>query len=108
MTAAPATSAATFSLRTRFVDDQRAAEELLSIEGRDDLFGFRVIANLGEAEAARLAGKTVSKQGERIGLDAYFGKQCSYVFLCGLERQIAHVQFLHGTSPCAPMLRAGT
>jgi hypothetical protein len=66
--------AAAIFLRPRFIDDQSATEELLTVKGRDHSFRFGVIANLGKAEAARLARKAISEQGERIRLDAEFGE----------------------------------
>jgi hypothetical protein len=59
--AATATTAA-FTLRARFVDNQRAAHELLAIKRRDHFFGFSVVANFGKAETARLPGKTIAKE----------------------------------------------
>jgi hypothetical protein len=73
-TAATATTTAAFTLRTRFVDDERAAEKFAPIESCDDLFGFSVIPNFGESETARLAREPVAKQRERIRLYARFGK----------------------------------
>jgi hypothetical protein len=71
-TTTTAPSAATFTLWTRFVDHQRAAEEIFAVESGDHLFGFGVVANFRETKTARLPRETVAKQGERIGLHADF------------------------------------
>jgi hypothetical protein len=73
-TTAAATTASTFALRTRFVDDECAAQKFTPVECRDDLFGFRVVPNLGESETARLACEPIAKQSERIRLHARFRK----------------------------------
>ncbi len=85
--AAPtATAASTFTLWTRFVHHQGPAEEFLSIQCRDGLFGFSVIFYFREAKPARLAGKAIAKQGERIGLHARFRKQRLHFLFSSLER----------------------
>jgi hypothetical protein len=60
-TAATSASAATFTLWASFVDYQCAAEEILAVESGDDLFGFGVVANFSETEAAWLPRETVAK-----------------------------------------------
>ena len=54
--AATAAAEAAFRLRTRFVDDQRAAFHLLLVELADGFLRFLVRAHLDEREAARAAG----------------------------------------------------
>jgi len=73
-TAAATASSATFPLRAGFIDDKRAAHELLSVESSNDFLGFRIVTNLGEAETARLTRETISKQSERIRLHTNFRK----------------------------------
>jgi hypothetical protein len=108
-TAVPATPAAspaaTFALRASFIHNERTAEKILAIERCNGLFSFGVIFDFGEAETARLARKTIAKQCEGIGLNPDFREQCLYLLFRSLERQVAHVQFLHGRSPCVPHLR---
>lgn len=112
--AAPAmatTSAATpaaFALRTRFIYNQRAAEKVFSVERSDRLFGFGIVANFRKAESARLPRKAILEQGERIRLDSDFRKQRLHLLFGSLEREIPHVQFLHGCSPCARRVPQGT
>ncbi|MGC1386178.1 MAG: hypothetical protein WA823_20570 [Candidatus Acidiferrales bacterium] len=61
-TAAIAAAGSTaFPLRTRFVDHQRAAQEILSVEGFDRFFGFGIIRELRKTKPARLAGETVAQ-----------------------------------------------
>ena len=73
-TASAATTSSAFALRTCFVDDERAAEKLPSVESCDDLFGFGVIPNFGETETARLAREPIAEKRKRIRLHARFRK----------------------------------
>ena len=57
-----AAPAATFSLRASFVDNQSAAEEVLSVQCSDGFFGFRIITDFSETKASRLSCKTIAKQ----------------------------------------------
>jgi len=61
--AATTTSAATFA-RTRFVNNQGAAEKLLAVEGGNGFFGFGIVTKFGETETAWLTGKAVFQEGE--------------------------------------------
>jgi hypothetical protein len=84
VTSAPATSAsstvatttaastAALTLRTSFVHDQRAAQEILAIERFDRFVRFGVVAYFGETETARLSRETIAQKRERIGLHADF------------------------------------
>jgi hypothetical protein len=84
---APAAAApSTFALRTRFIHNQRSAEEFLSVQRRDGLFGFRVILDFRKAKPARLPGETIAKQSEGIGLHASFRKQRLHFLFSSLER----------------------
>jgi hypothetical protein len=74
MTTAAAASTAAFALRTRFVDDECAAEKFAPVESCDHLFGFSVIPNFGESETARLAREPIAKQRKRVRLHARFRK----------------------------------
>jgi hypothetical protein len=76
MSTAPTTasSSAPFTLRTRFVYDECAAEKILTVEGRDGFFRFRVILDFRETKSPRLPSKTVAKQRKRIRLHRDFRK----------------------------------
>jgi len=93
-------SAATFPLWTCFVHHERAAKKVSAVESGNHLFSFRIVAHFGKTEAARLARKTIAKQRQRIRLHAHFRKQRLHLLFRSLEREIAHVQFLHGVAPC--------
>jgi hypothetical protein len=69
---APAASTAALTLRTSFVHDQRAAQEILAIERFDRFVRFGVVAYFGETETARLSRETIAQKRERIGLHADF------------------------------------
>jgi hypothetical protein len=105
---AAASSSATFPLRTCLIYYQRTTEKILPVEGGDGFFGFGIVVDFDKTEPARLTRKTIAKQRERIGLHANFREQCLHLLFRSLERQISHVQFLHGRSPCAFNLRQGT
>jgi hypothetical protein len=62
ITSASAAPAATFSLRASFVDNQSAAEEVLSVQCCDGFFGFRIITDFSETKASGLSCKTITKQ----------------------------------------------
>jgi hypothetical protein len=96
-------ASATFALRTRFIYNERAAKEILAVERTDGLLRVLVF-HFGEAKPARLPRKAIAQQRQRIRLHADFREQRLDLLFRGLEREIAHVQFLHGRSPCAPNL----
>jgi hypothetical protein len=106
--ATPASSASAFTLRARLVDYQRAAQEILAVQRRDGFFGFRIIADFRETEAARLARETVAEQRQRIRLHPDLCKQPCNIFFRSFERQVSHIQFLHGESPGAPVAGGAT
>jgi hypothetical protein len=74
MAATSSARAAAFPLRTRFVDDQSAAEKILAVKGFDCFVRFGVVANFGETEPARLSRETIAQKRERIGLHTDFRK----------------------------------
>jgi hypothetical protein len=96
MAATSTASSSAFTLRTCFVHHQRAAQKILAVERFDCLVCFGIVANFGEAETARLARETITQQRKRIRLHSNFRKQRRYLLFRSLERQISHVQFLHG------------
>jgi hypothetical protein len=57
-----AAPAAAFSLRAGFVDNQSAAEEVLSVQCSDGFLSFRIITDFSETKASRLSCKTIAKQ----------------------------------------------
>jgi hypothetical protein len=73
-------------LRARFIHDQGPAEKFFSVQSRNGLFGFRVILDFRKAKPARLAGETIAKQSERVGLHARFRKQRLDFLFSSLER----------------------
>ena len=95
-----ATAAATFSLRTGFVDDESATRNSLPLSAAMAFSASASSLNFRKAKAARLARKTIAKQRERIRLHAHFRKQRLHLLFRSLKREIAHVQFLHGDAPC--------
>jgi hypothetical protein len=76
MTAASArassSTTAAFALRTSFIHNKRATHKILAIERLNRLFRLRIIADFGKAESPWLAGETIAKKGELIGLHSNF------------------------------------
>jgi hypothetical protein len=103
MTSVPAASSApstaALALRTCFIYNQRAAHKIFAVQRLNRFFRLRVIADLRESESAGLPGEAIAKKRQLIGLHSDFRKQSRYLLFCSLERQIPHVQFLHGRSP---------
>jgi hypothetical protein len=99
MAATSSAGTAAFTLRTRFIHHQRAAQKILAVERFDGFVCFGVVADFGETEAARLSRETIAQQRERIRLHTNLRKQRRYLLFRGLERQITNIQFLHGRSP---------
>lgn len=103
MSAAPAASAsAALTLRAGFIDHQGTPQKFLSVESRDGFFRFGIILKLGKAKSPRLPGETVAQESEQIRLSTYLCKQGLHLFLCRFEREISHVKFLQGKTPCGP------
>jgi hypothetical protein len=107
-TAPATTTASAFALGPGFVDDQSAAHEFAAVERGDRFFGFGVVVNFRETEAARLTRETIAEQSQRIGLHSGFREKRLHFLFSSLERQIPHVQFLHGYLPRRPLVRTLT
>lgn len=70
----PAATAATFTRGTRFIDNDIAAHEIVTIQSLDGAVGFFVAIDLDEPEPARLARKTVTHQGDICRGDSRLSK----------------------------------
>jgi hypothetical protein len=106
--AAASGSTAAFPLRTRFIHHQRASQKILAIQRGDGLFRFAIVVNFRETETPRLPREPIAKQRQRIRLHSNFRKKRLHLLLRSLERQISHIQFLHGRSPYVLRVREGT
>jgi hypothetical protein len=63
--AASATAtAATFTLGTRFIDDDLAAFEISAVQGRDGLFRFAVIIDFDKSETTKLTGEAIADESD--------------------------------------------
>jgi hypothetical protein len=102
-----AAGASAFTLGARFIHDESAAQKIFAVERFDGFVCFGVVANFSETESARLASETIAQKRERIRLHTNFRKQRRYLLFRGFERQITHIQFLHGRSPFASGTCAG-
>jgi hypothetical protein len=76
---------ATFALWAGFIHDERTSEKVLVVQSRNRLLRFRIVANLGETEAARLPRETIAKQRESIRLHPDFRKQRLHLLFCSLK-----------------------
>src|SRR5579863_360930 len=89
----PATLARALRPFLCFVDTQRPAVHLKTVQALDRRLGFR-LGHLDETEAARFTGLAVVDEFHRIHLAVAF-KQSLDVLLGGIEGQIAHVNRRH-------------
>jgi hypothetical protein len=62
--AASSAPAATFLLRASFIDDQRAAQKVFSVQRFDGFHRVGIISDFRETESARLIRKTIPQQRE--------------------------------------------
>ena len=85
-------------LRARFVNRQRAALELFSIEGVDGLLSIVTRAHLHETEAARLGGKLVRDDSRGLHRPV-LGEELLELAVSHGIGQTAHVQFLAHVLP---------
>jgi hypothetical protein len=60
MAATSSAGASAFTLGTRFIHHQRAAQKILAVERFDRFVCFGVVANFGETETARLSRETIA------------------------------------------------
>ena len=93
--ASAATTTAAFALRAGFVYYDFAAFEIFSVQCGYGFIGFPVVADFNETETARLPRKTIADQRHRISLNSRLAEKGLDLFFIRLEREIAHVQFLH-------------
>jgi hypothetical protein len=102
--AASAASAApsAFARGTRLVDDNVTAHEVMAVEGLDRAAGIVVVIHFDEAKPTRLSGKAVPDQRHIGRCNARLRKPTAYVLLGSLERQVAHIEFLHETDSFTP------
>jgi hypothetical protein len=96
-TSATARSAgtATIGLGARFVDIQRAAAKLFSIQSRDGLLGFRRVGHFYEGKSAGAAGVPIGYHADLIDFSVGF-KQGSQLGFGGAVREVANKKLLHG------------
>jgi hypothetical protein len=96
--AAPASAATTFA-RTRFIDDNVAAHQILTIERLHRASGLFVIGHFDETKAAKLPGGLISNQRDGGRGNARLREPVDQVLFGSLERQIAYIKFFHRDSP---------
>jgi hypothetical protein len=60
--ATSAAGTATFTLRTRFVYDQSAAQKILAVQRFDGFVRLGVVANFGKTETAWLSRETIAQK----------------------------------------------
>jgi len=92
-------------LRTRLIHDKGTPHEILPVQRCNCFFGFRIVLDFRKTKPARLSSESVAKKSQIIRLHSHFREQSMHLLFRGLKREIAHVQFLHGRSPCVPNYR---
>ena len=96
-TAARSTSS-TLAHRPRLVYNQRTAKKVLAIAGLNRAITLFVIAKLREPESARLTGKLVADDLDRIRLESGSREPILQLGLTGLIWKVAYEQFFQGSS----------
>src|ERR1041384_612822 len=95
--AAPATAFAARFARARFVDGERAAIEFLAVEAVNDGFGFGIVGEFREAEAARTAGGRIADDVHARTLAAERFEVRLEAVRRGVEGEVTNVEtFRHG------------
>jgi hypothetical protein len=99
--APPATAAGAFGLRTRFVNDQVPAPEILTIETRHGAIGVFIVGDLDEGETTRLSREAIPNQTDCGGIHTHLPKPFLQLLFRSVERKITHVKLLHQRTPSA-------
>src|SRR5579883_1263362 len=100
--AAAATAAtAALSLRTRFVDHQVPAAEILPIESGDRAIGVFIVCNFDERKTPRLPREAIANQIDRGGAHAQLSQPFLQLFFSCGKREITDIKLLHLPTPSA-------
>jgi hypothetical protein len=101
VTTPPTTATGAFGLRTRFVNDQVPASEILTIETRHGTVSVFIVGDLDEGEATRLSREAIPNQTDCGGIHTHLTKPFLQLLFRSVERKITHVKLLHQRTPSA-------
>lgn len=96
---ASASATPTACRRSRLVNDDLAAHEVLAVESLNGALGLLVVIYLDEPEPAWLTRKTVAHQGHVRHGDSRLREKTAELLFRSLKRQVAHVKFLQRKTP---------
>jgi len=100
-TATTATASTALGLRPRFVHNQIASPEILTVHGIDRAIRFFVISDFDEGKTARLSCETVTNQINCRGIDTSLRKKLVQAVFRRGKRKITNVELLHLRTPSA-------
>ena len=101
ITSAPTATTRPLGLRTRFVDYQVPATEILTVEIGDRAIRFFIIGNFDEGKTPRLAREPIPNQIDCGRVDPYLSEPLLQLFFRCREREITDVKLLHLGTPSA-------
>jgi hypothetical protein len=98
---APTAATRALGLRTRFIDYQVPATEILTVEIGDRAIRFFIIRNFDEGKTPRLAREPIPNQIDCGRVDPYLSEPLLQLFFRCRKREIADVKLLHLGTPSA-------
>ena len=101
ITSAPTAATRALGLRTRFIDYQVPATEILTVEIGDRAIRFFIIRNFDEGKTPRLAREPIPNQIDCGRVDPYLSEPLLQLFFRCRKREIADVKLLHLGTPSA-------
>jgi hypothetical protein len=101
ITSAPTAATRPLGLRTRFIDYQVPATEILTVEIGDRAIRFFIIRNFDEGKTPRLAREPIPNQIDCGRVDPYLSEPLLQLFFRCRKREIADVKLLHLGTPSA-------
>jgi hypothetical protein len=101
ITSAPTAATRALGLRTRFIDYQVPATEILTVEIGDCAIRFFIIRNFDEGKTPRLAREPIPNQVDCGRVDAYLSEPLLQLLFRCREREITDVKLLHLGTPSA-------
>jgi hypothetical protein len=101
ITSAPTAATRPFGLRTRFIDYQVPATEILTVEIGDRAIRFFIIGDFDEGKTPRLAREPIPNQVDCGRVDPYLSEPLLQLLFRCREREITDVKLLHLGTPSA-------
>ena len=98
---APTAATRPLGLRTRFIDYQVPATEILTVKVGDRAIRFFIIRNFDEGKTPRLAREPIPNQIDCGRVDPYLSEPLLQLFFRCREREITDVKLLHLGTPSA-------